>query len=71
MQQQKTRWLAYSIGGLLLIGLGLSLLGEAILQKGSQGPWVLWGTTALAVTNAGICLIGQAVVEKIKWKKLL
>ena len=33
---QKTKWLLYSIGGLLLLGLGLSLLGEAIIQKGQQ-----------------------------------
>ena len=39
---QKTKWLLYSIGGLLLLGLGLSLLGEAIIQKRatdcSMGP---------------------------------
>ena len=66
---QKTKWLLYSIGGLLLLGLGLSLLGEAIIQKGQQtAVWVHWGTLALIVTNTGGCLVGQAVIEKIKWK---
>jgi uncharacterized protein YqgC (DUF456 family) len=66
---QKTKWLLYSIGGLLLLGLGLSLLGEAIIQKGQQtAVWVHWGTLALILTNTGVCLVGQAVIEKIKWK---
>jgi len=66
---QKTKWLLYSIGGLLVLGFGLSLLGEAIIQKSQQTAlWVYWGTLALVVTNSGICLIGQAVIEKIKWE---
>ena len=68
--QQKTKWLAYSVGGLLVLGFGLSLLGEAIIQKIDEGSyWGVWGTVALAVTNAGVCLIGQAVIEKIKLEK--
>ena len=67
---QKTRWLLYSVGGLLLLGFGLSLLGEAILQKGQSTPnWVWWGTAALVVTNSGISLVGQAVIEKLKWEQ--
>ena len=66
---QKTKWLLYSIGGLLVLGFGLSLLGEAIIQKSQQTTlWVYWGTLALVVTNSGICLIGQAVIERIKWE---
>lgn len=64
---QKKRWLLYSIGGLLAIGFGLSLLGEAIIKKwDNHTNWVLWGTLALVVTNFGICLVAQAVIEKMK-----
>ena len=67
---QKTKWLAYSISGLLTFGFGLSLLGEAILQKGASSSfWGYWGTVAMVVTNTGVCLIGQAVIEKIKLEK--
>ena len=29
----KRKWLLYSFGGMLLLGFGLSLLGEAIILK--------------------------------------
>lgn len=67
---QKTRWLLYSVVGLLLLGFGLSLLGEAIIKKWERDSyWVLWGILALVTTNSGVCLIGQAVIEKIKWER--
>jgi hypothetical protein len=57
----------YSITGLLLFGMGLSILGEAVMLKYIQSDhWVLWGTVALIVTNSGLCLFGQAVIEKVK-----
>ena len=63
----KTRWLFLSIGGMLLIGLGLSLLGEAIIFKSlNDFRWFYWGTGALATFNGGIGLIGEAIVMKVK-----
>ena len=63
----KTKWMIYSVSGLVVFGMGLSILGEAIIQKFSQSDhWILWGTLALVVTNSGLCLFGQAVIEKIK-----
>lgn len=61
------KWFLFSFFGLLTIGMGLSLLGEAIIRKYTldQG-WVLWGTVALVVTQSGFCLLGRAVIEKIK-----
>ncbi len=57
----------YSISGLLLFGMGLSILGEAIIIKYTQNDhWILVGTLALVVTNSGLCLFGQAVIEKVK-----
>jgi hypothetical protein len=53
--------------GLFFFGMGLSFLGEAIIQKYTQSQsWILWGTVALVITNSGLCLLGQAVIEKIK-----
>lgn len=63
----KQKWLTYAIVGLLTIGFGLSLLGEAIIIKlNASGNWFLWGTSALVVFNSGVCLFGQAVIEKTK-----
>ena len=63
----KTRWLFLSIIGMLLLGLGLSLLGEAIIFKSlNDFRWFYWGTGALATFNGGIGLIGEAIVMKVK-----
>ena len=57
----------YSVVSLLIFGLGLSLLGEAIIMKYKNSEnWVLLGTLSLVVTNSGLCLFGQAVIEKTK-----
>ncbi|MDA8758262.1 hypothetical protein N9M69_02725 [Flavobacteriaceae bacterium] len=63
----KNKWMMYSISGLLLFGMGLSILGEAIIIKYTQNDhWILVGTLALVVTKSGLCLFGQAVIEKVK-----
>jgi hypothetical protein len=61
----KRKWLIYAIGGLLLMGFGLSLLGESIIMKSREvevWKWFLMGTTALVVFFAGLSIFGQAVV---------
>ena len=66
----KTKWLLYAVGGLMVFGFGLSLLGEAIIAKYTNNDyWIAWGTSALVVTNSGLCLFGQAVVERVKLKR--
>ena len=65
--EPRTKWLLFAITGLLLIGFGLSLLGEAIIMKYTAAPqWVAWGTFALMVTNSGLCLFGQAIIVNAK-----
>ena len=55
------------IGGLLLIGFGLSLLGESIIKKYENHPnWFYWGTLALVVFNSGICIVIKASSIKSK-----
>lgn len=66
----KTKWLIYSIVGLLLIGFGLSILGEAIIFKINQDfNWFYIGTLALIVFNSGICFVGKAILLKIEMSK--
>ncbi len=59
-------WWAYSIGGLLLIGAGLSFLGEAIIAKSREEAWFLVGTLAITLVNTGICLVAGAVIVRLK-----
>lgn len=68
----KSKWLLYSISGLLAMGFGLSLFGEAVYMKHSINatlPWVLYGTLSLVVFNSGVCLFGQAIIFKITMQK--
>lgn len=61
------KWLLYGGGGLALVGLGLSLFGEALHLKytvGSGYSWIVWGTLSLVVFNSGLAIFGQAVVFK-------
>ena len=65
--EMKKKWLFYSISGLLMFGMGLSMVGESIILKYKQSDdWVLWGAFALIIANSGLCFFGQAVIEKVK-----
>lgn len=61
------RWKKNAPGGLALVGMGLSVTGEAIIMKNNREPvwkWVAWGTAGLALTNAGLSIFGTAVKQK-------
>ena len=58
----KAKWLIYAIGGLILIGAGVSIVGEAIIRKAAADPWFWIGTAGLVVLNSGVSVFGQAVV---------
>ena len=65
--EMKKKWLFYSITGLLMFGMGLSIVGESIILKYKQSDdWFLWGAFALIIANSGLCFFGQAVIEKVK-----
>lgn len=67
----KKKWWLYSVLGLLLLGFGLSLLGEAIIYKSQNDyKWFYWGTAALIVFNSGVALVGRAIVLKVKISKI-
>ena len=68
----KKRWFRYGTISMLLIGFGVSLIGEAIILKSngsSIAEWVALGTVALIVFNAGICVFGEAVVCRVRYLK--
>jgi uncharacterized membrane protein YadS len=58
------RWLAFSVSGLVLIGAGVSVVGEAIIAKSDGSPWFLLGTVGLVILNSGVSVFGQGVVYR-------
>lgn len=72
MRKTKRNWLLYSVSGLVLIGLGLSVFGEALLLKYEKADFLVWfglGTLSLVIINAGVSLFGQGVVFRVKMEK--
>jgi len=64
----RAKWLFYSIIGLILIGAGLSVFGEALILKMNAESWEDWfwtGTLSLVIFNSGICLFGQGVIHRM------
>lgn len=57
MQQEKILWLTKGVGGLLCIGLGLSVFGEALSRKIGGDSWFWIGTLSLVIINFGLCLM--------------
>ena len=66
MDFMKSKWLGFSISGLILFGFGLSLLGEAIILKYNNEPFFWCGTLALVIVNSGLCLFGNAIRYRIQ-----
>jgi len=61
MEEHFETWSRFSVPGLILTGLGLSLIGQATIHKGKGRRWFLQGTLGLVVFNAGLALFGEAV----------
>jgi hypothetical protein len=67
MYKHYQEWNELAPRGLLLIGFGLSLLGEAISLKSRQKSawsWVSLGTISLVILNAGIAIFGEAIKHR-------
>jgi hypothetical protein len=54
---KKLLWYLKAQAGVLLFPMGLCLLGEAVIHKGSGQPWFWLGTLSLIVVNTGIGLM--------------
>lgn len=65
----RRNWLTFAVVGLLLTGLGLSLIGEAVIAKMAQQAYFLLGTAGLVAFNAGLSVFGQAVIFRYRFLK--
>ena len=66
MQRLRLRWLVFSITGLVLVGGGVAIVGEAIIRKSSGLPWFWIGTAGLVVLNAGLSFFGSGVIYRAR-----
>tara|TARA_B100000674_G_scaffold106150_1_gene77929 strand:- start:858 stop:1076 length:219 start_codon:yes stop_codon:yes gene_type:complete len=62
----KVKWIGISTISLLLIGMGLSILGEAIILKNNDKSYFVMGTLALVIINSGLCILGEAIILKVQ-----
>lgn len=58
---QRRQWLTKAPLGLLLIGLGFSIAGDAVSRKSNAQSWFWRGTIGLVLMNAGVSIVGDAV----------
>jgi hypothetical protein len=68
MDNYKQRWRVLAPAGLLLVGAGISVLGEAITAKGrgdSAEKWLPVGTAGLTLLNSGLALFGESVKQRL------
>lgn len=70
MQQEKILWLTKGITGLLCMGLGLSVFGEALSRKISGDGWFWIGTLSLVIINFGLCLMFDSHNHQVRMVKL-
>lgn len=61
LNENYEKWNKFSLIGLVIIGLGLSLTGDAISAKTKGRGWFIKGAIGLIVVNAGIAIFGEAV----------
>lgn len=60
------RWLIYCIGGLVVIGAGVSITGHAIGLRVAEQAWFWVGTVGLVVLNSGVALFGQGILYRAR-----
>lgn len=61
LHENYEKWNLYSLLGLVIISLGLSLMGNSIVGKSKGKSWFVKGTIGLIVFNSGIVIFGEAV----------
>ncbi len=67
MNTHYEKWDELAPRGLILIGLGMSVTGEAISAKSRKKGFLRWfitGVIGLLCLNAGIAIFGEAVKER-------
>ena len=67
MNEHYEKWDELAPRGLVLIGLGISVLGEAIASKAHKKGFLRWfimGLIGLVAFNSGVAVFGEAVKHR-------
>lgn len=67
MNENYEKWDELAPRGLLIIGFGVSLIGDAIVSKSKERGFLRWfiiGSLGLIAFNAGISIFGEAVKHR-------
>lgn len=74
MDQHYQQWSELAPRGLLMIGAGASVIGEATILKArrkSAWKWVTLGAIGLVLLNAGISIFGESVKHRTLYEHKL
>jgi hypothetical protein len=58
-------WLGLAPIGLILVGLGFSIAGDAISRRAAGKSWFGRGVVGLVLLNGGISVVGEAVRQRV------
>ena len=67
-------WSTNAPRGLLLIGAGISIVGQAIVLKAHRKPgwqWFLMGFVGLVTLNSGVAIFGESVKHRALYESKL
>jgi hypothetical protein len=71
MNEHYQKWDELAPRGLLLIGLGISITGQAIIAKAKgRGffKWFLKGLLGLILINSGVAVFGESVKHRVLYE---
>lgn len=74
MNQYYEKWDKMAVPGLILMGLGLAVTGEAIASKAKGKGFLRWfigGTLGLVIFNSGAAIFGEAVKNRALYENEL
>ena len=74
MDQHYEQWSTLAPRGLLIIGLGITLISHSAHLKTRRKPtwqWLILGTLSLIIFNAGIAIFGEAVKHRAMYESKL
>lgn len=67
MNEHYQKWDELAPRGMLTLGFGLTMLGEAIIGRSKGRSFLVWffkGTIALVAINAGLAMFGESVKHR-------
>ena len=74
MDHHYEAWSTQAPRGLLLIGAGVSIVGQAIVLKAQRKAgwkWFLLGFLGLIVLNSGVAIFGESVKQRTLYESKL